>query len=187
MPEPAPSRSPSAAWQPTTQQRVFRQLLTCFAHPGHIAVLDDGDARMQVLATLLDGETTLADPHGLIATADWARLEARRAAPDRAAFVVADGAHAPEFAPQLGSLESPERGATLILAVAALGEGSVLRLSGPGIEDRAELAVRGWHRHWIRARADWVASFPLGVDIILCDGTRCAALPRTTRIEREPH
>ena len=35
---------------------------------------------------------------------------------------------------------------------------------------------------WLHQRAVWIAGFPLGVDILLCDATRIAALPRTTQI-----
>jgi alpha-D-ribose 1-methylphosphonate 5-triphosphate synthase subunit PhnH len=174
-------------WQPALQQRVFRRLLDCFACPGRIASSGDSDraALVTLLATLLDGETSLADPHRLIATADWPKLQARRDSAESAAFVVADGTRAPDFSPQLGTLESPERGATVVLTVTALGEGQPLRLSGAGIDGYSELAVSGWHPDWIDARADWVAAFPLGVDVILCNGARFAALPRTTHIEME--
>lgn len=174
-------------WQPALQQRVFRRLLDCFAYPGRIAPSGDTDRAplVTVLATLLDGETSLADPHRLIAAADWPKLQARPDSADSAAFVVADGTRAPDFSPQLGTLESPERGATVVLTVTALGEGQRLRLSGAGIDGHTELAVSGWHPGWIGARADWVAAFPLGVDIVLCDGARFTALPRTTHIETE--
>jgi alpha-D-ribose 1-methylphosphonate 5-triphosphate synthase subunit PhnH len=181
-PVPAPN-----AWLPAVQQRVFRRLLDCYARPGRIATLPGAGsgALLGVLATLLDGETGLADPHRLIDAADWPKLQARRASAERAAFVIADGACAPDFAPCLGTLESPEHGATLLLVVAALGMGQRLRLSGAGIDARSELSVTGLHPNWIVARAEWVAAFPLGVDMILCDGARFAALPRTTHIETE--
>jgi len=174
-------------WQPALQQRVFRRLLDCFAYPGRVAPSGDSGhtALITVLATLLDGETSLADPHRQIAAADWPKLQARRDSAESAAFVVADGARAPDFCPQLGSLESPERGATVVLTVTAVGEGQRLRLSGAGIDGHSELAVNGLHPGWINARADWVAAFPLGVDVILCDGAHFAALPRTTHIEME--
>ena len=174
-------------WQPALQQRVFRRLLDCFAYPGRIAPSGDTDRAplVTVLATLLDGETSLADPHRLIAAADWPKLQARPDSADSAAFVVADGTRAPDFSPQLGTLESPERGATVVLTVTALGEGQRLRLSGAGIDGHSALTVTGLHPDWIGARADWVAAFPLGVDMILFDSARFAALPRTTHIDME--
>lgn len=177
-----------AIWQPLTQQRAFRALMRAFAYPGRPAALDDTGttALTAVLATLLDGEASLADPHGLVNEADWPRLEARRAAPETADFVVLDGARAPDFAPRLGTLESPEKGATLILQLAALGAGDgvdkALRLTGPGIAETAQLAVTGLHSAWLAARRDWCAACPLGVDFILVDGQQAVCLPRTTHI-----
>jgi alpha-D-ribose 1-methylphosphonate 5-triphosphate synthase subunit PhnH len=187
MNDATPSSAILDVWQPTLQQRVFRRLLDCFAYPGQIAPSGDIQraALLTVLATLLDGETSLADPHRLIAAADWPKLQARPDTADSAAFVVADGARAPDFTPQLGTLESPERGATVVLTVATLGAGQRLRLSGAGIDGHTELAVTGLHPGWVDARADWVAAFPLGVDLILCDGACFAALPRTTHIATE--
>lgn len=178
-----------AVWQPLTQQRAFRALMRAFAYPGRPAELADTGtmALTAVLATLLDGEASLADPHEKVDVADWPRLEVRRAAPEAADFVVLDGARAPDFAPRLGTLESPEKGATLILQVAALGAGETYSLTGPGIADTMPLAVTGLHPAWLAARRDWCAAFPLGVDFILVDGQQAVCLPRTTRIqEREP-
>lgn len=182
-----PLHAPSV-WHPVTQQRIFRRLLDCFAYPGRISAWDgvECEALPALLGTLLDGETDLADPHRLVSARDWPKLEARRATPEAAAFVIADGTRAPDFAPRLGTLESPEQGTTLILAVVAVGEGPRLYLSGPGIPGRTELAVSGLHPGWVEARAEWVAFFPLGVDLIVCDGLRFAALPRTTHIETPP-
>lgn len=175
---------PASPWRPTTQQRIFRRLLDCFAHPGRIgSCVDAGrEAPLAVLAALTDGATTLADPHGRLSPADWPLLEARPEAAERAAFVLADGGRGPDFAPCLGTLAAPEAGATLVLALAALGRGPRLRLAGPGIAAESMLAVDGLDPGWLSARAQWVAQFPLGVDLILCDGTRFAALPRSTRI-----
>ncbi len=181
-----------AIWQPLTQQRAFRALMRAFAYPGRPAALADSGttALTAVLATLLDGEASLADPHEKMDAADWPRLEARRAAPEAADFIVLDGRRAPDFAPRLGTLESPEKGATLIVQVAALGAGDgvdkALSLTGPGIADTAQLAVTGLNPAWLAARRDWCAAFPLGVDFILVDAQQAVCLPRTTRIqERE--
>jgi alpha-D-ribose 1-methylphosphonate 5-triphosphate synthase subunit PhnH len=172
-----------AIFQPLTQQQVFRQLMGCFAYPGRVAEIG-ADALRALLATLLDGEVSLADPDGLVAAADWSKLETRASSPEAADFVVAAGAKAPAFAPRLGTLESPEKSATLLLRVNALGGGDRYRLSGPGVSHEATLAIDGLDARWVKTRAAWVAAFPLGVDLILVDRTRAAALPRTTRLAR---
>jgi alpha-D-ribose 1-methylphosphonate 5-triphosphate synthase subunit PhnH len=175
-------------WQPLAQQAVFRQLMRAFSYPGKVEVLcqnahDTQDAALpHVLATLLDAEVTLADPDNLLDADLLTLLEARVLVAERAQFIVARADRAPQFTPMLGSLESPEQGATVILRVACVGEGSTLHLSGPGVNGSANLQVRGLDPKWLAARSSWNAGFPLGVDMILVDGQRAVALPRTTRI-----
>lgn len=171
-------------WHPATQQRIFRRLMIAFAYPGRVQPLcaESRDALRAVLATLVDAEVGLADPKGLVAVDDWHRLEARRAAPEQANFIVACGDATPDFQPALGTLESPELGATLVLRVAALGHGKALHLSGPGIHGESVLEVGGLNAAWLSRRETWNGAFPVGVDMILVDDCRAAALPRTTRI-----
>lgn len=174
-------------WRADAQQRMFRELVEAFSRPGAVRDLTDWLAgilaQRAVLATLMDGETTLADPHARLGAADWSLLQARRDATETARYVVADGRRAPDFQPALGTLESPESGATLMIEVAAVGSGPLaLELAGPGIAGRHELRLDGLHPAWLLRRADWTTGFPLGVDILLTDAARIAALPRTTRV-----
>lgn len=177
-----------SAWEPLTQQCVFRRLLEAFSYPGRVvsvARADTAPALSLLLATLVDAQVVLADPQGLIAADDWWRLGARREAPEIAHFIVARGDLAPAFEPSMGTLESPELGATVVLRVDSLGDGRPLSLTGPGIDGAATLAIGGLDPAWLARRAAWNGAFPLGVDVILVDETRLAALPRTTRIEFE--
>ena len=174
-------------WQADVQQRVFRELIEAFSRPGDIrdlcACVDGAAAQRAVLATLLDGETTLADPHGQIAEADRPLLQAKQGATEMARYVVADGRRAPDFQPALGSLESPEFGATILIEVELLGQGALsLELTGPGVDSRRALCLAGLHPDWLARRADWVGGFPLGVDLLLFAAQRLVALPRTTHI-----
>lgn len=171
----------AAVWQPDTQQHAYRQLMQAFANPGQLETLSD-EAALLTLATLLDGATSLADVHGLISTLDWARLETVSAIAETAHFVLADGAQAPTFTPGIGTLESPEEGATLLLSVASLNSGSSYTLSGPGVDGSRNVAVRGLNPAWLASRESWNAAFPMGVDIVLLAGKQVMALPRTTRI-----
>ncbi|MDR0997147.1 MAG: phosphonate C-P lyase system protein PhnH [Zoogloeaceae bacterium] len=175
------------AWQPLVQQQVFRSLLTAFAYPGRIAVLPEGQALLHTLAALIDSETSLADVTGQIAEDDLRRLAARPATPETARFVVADGAAAPGFTPCLGSLDSPEYGATLIVRVAKIGEGTALQLAGPGIAKTQRVQINGLHSAWLSARAEWNAGFPLGVDFLFVAADQAVALPRTTGIVEGGH
>lgn len=170
------------AWSAHCQQGVFRQLMRAFSFPGRIETLAGGAALTQTLATLVDSEVTLADPQHLVDALTRQRLQTRMAAAERAHFIVADGQLPPAFAPHLGTLESPERGATILLQVAALGEGPGWRLSGPGIPAVQPLAVTGLDPAWMAHRNSWNEGFPMGVDMILIDCSRIVALPRSTRI-----
>jgi alpha-D-ribose 1-methylphosphonate 5-triphosphate synthase subunit PhnH len=178
----------SGVWQPRMQQQLFRSLLDAFSYPGRIAACANHSepAWLAILAALVDGETTLADPQQMLDESWWPKLEARCAAPEQSAFVLLDGRHAPDLNPRLGTLEAPEAGATLLLRVDSLRNDSggelSLHLSGPGIRQHVVLGVSGLHPAWIVARNAWVANFPLGTEMVLCDETRFVALPRTTRI-----
>ena len=178
----------SGVWQPRMQQQLFRGLLQAFSYPGRIAACADhgAPAWLAVLAALVDGETTLADPQKMLDEAWWPKLEARSASPEQAAFILLDGSYAPELNPRLGTLEAPEAGATLLLRVDSLhadaGGELNLRLNGPGILQQVALGVSGLHPAWISARNVWVENFPLGIEMVLCDENRFVALPRTTRI-----
>lgn len=176
---------PYSIWQGGVQQSIFRELVEAYSRPGQVRDLTDWidgtNARRVVLATLMDGESTLADPHGMIPDEDWPLLQARRDTAENARYVVVDGSRDATFNPCLGSLSSPEFGATLLIAVEAVGIGSqAIALTGPGVEAQLELCLSGLHPDWLARRPDWVSTFPLGVDILFCDAQRMVALPRTT-------
>ena len=171
------------AWSSPRQQIVFRQLLSAFSFPGRIETLTEGDALTQTLATLVDREATLADPQNLLNDLTSQRLQARMTWPERAQFIVADGSLSPIFEPNLGTLESPEQGATILLKVAALeslDKDTCWQLTGPGIATTQTLGIACLDPAWLVRRQAWNEGFPLGVDLILMDETRVVALPRTT-------
>ena len=174
-------------WRPENHQALFRLLLEAAARPGHVANLSahlgGAPAALGVLATLCDSTQTLADAGGLLDAGAWRFLDARPAPPEAAAFILADGAAPPGFTPQLGTLEAPETGATLIVRVERLGEGQRLILAGPGIKGDCPLHVAGLALQWLSLRAVWCAHFPLGCDIALADASRVAILPRPTTIK----
>lgn len=178
-----------AIYQPRNQQRTFRLLLDAMARPGTLADLTPWTggraAHLAVLATLCDGEVSLADPDGLVDMDAWRFLECRRGVADNARFIVAQGSSAPpqDLAPMLGTLATPELGATLVLAVTGLGQlGLRAHLSGPGIAGTADVRLGTLHGAWLERRGEWNRFFPMGVDIVLADRHRIMALPRTTRI-----
>ncbi len=175
-----------ACWQADPQQQVFRLLLDAYSFPGKVQTLPAGlaPAHRALLAALLDNTVSLHDCHGLLATHDSGLLQARHVAATEADFLLCDGAASTLPTPKLGTLSEPERSATLVLVLAAVGAGeTLLHLRGPGIADTTPLSVGGWQRQWLEQRQHWCAAFPLGVDMILCDAQRLVAIPRTTTLE----
>lgn len=176
-----------SVWSPLYQQRTFRALMTAFSFPGRpqsLPLCSDATSPTGIAAVLCDNEVSLADPDQLIGPADMRRLGTREASADSAGFVIAEGNRAPGFAPVLGTLAEPEKGATLIIRVDSI-EGSndfPLILEGPGIAGTQALPVSGLNSQWLAQRARWNRNFPMGIDLILVDDTRVVALPRTTRI-----
>lgn len=178
-------------WTPEAQQQAFRAVLDGFARPGTRVPAEPPGAVLMFLSAVLDESVNLADPAGVL-DADVRRLLLAPTAPaTQARFVLLDGRRPPEagFEPALGTLESPEGGATLLLTVDALGDTSppaqalVLQLRGPGVAGMRALAVSGLHPDWLARRAAWVDAYPLGVDIVLAAPDALVALPRTTRVE----
>lgn len=181
---------PAGIWAPEVQQQVFRRLLQCMARPGRVEQLDDligGDpAHLAVLAVLADHSVTLADPDHCLCGTERSRLEVQDARLDCARYILARGDNKPSFTPCRGDLANPDLGATILLIAGSLGEGRIrLNLRGPGLEQPRDLLLDGIAPEWFIKREEWGDRFPLGVDLILIDGGRIAALPRTTKIAGE--
>lgn len=192
---------PAEWWMPDAQQQAFRAVLDGFARPGTRVAAQgataQGNSVLMFLSAVLDESVSLADPLGLLG-ADARRLLLAPSAPvEGARFVLLDGRMPADagWQPSLGTLESPEQGATLVLTVDGLGDaettpasgGTVLQLQGPGVPGVRTLAVSGLDGSWLRRRAAWVAAFPLGVDLVLAAPEALVALPRTTRIAVVSH
>lgn len=185
-------------WMAEAQQTAFRAVLDGFARPGTLVPTqgDGAEAVLMFLSAVLDESVSLADPLGLLGADTRRLLLAPTASANQARFVLLDGRPPPDAAwqPTLGTLESPELGATLVLTVDALADRSVepaesvvrLRLQGPGIPGTCLVSVTGLDRRWLAQRAVWVGAFPLGVDLVLAAPHALVALPRTTRIAIEP-
>lgn len=158
------------------------------SRPGTICDLSEHigheSAAVGVLATLLDNSTTVGDPDELLDDQAWALLGATKCRPEEAAFIICLADRQPDFAPLLGTLESPELSATVLLSCAGVGEGgATYALNGPGINGRTTLQISGVDHAWFSKRQEWTDHYPLGVDLIFADRSRVAALPRTTRVE----
>ncbi|MFA5123154.1 phosphonate C-P lyase system protein PhnH, partial [Zavarzinia sp.] len=175
-------------------QAAFRAVLDAMSRPGRIHRLAEpatapaglSPAAASVLAALADGDTPVyLGCSGAAAQAFVTRaLGAPRVALGEAAFAVvtaADLLPLDRFAP--GSESYPDRSATVIVEVTALGRGTTYRLRGPGVQGTAELAVEGLPAGFGAAWMVQRAGFPTGVDLVICCGDRLAALPRTVAVE----
>jgi alpha-D-ribose 1-methylphosphonate 5-triphosphate synthase subunit PhnH len=180
-------------------QGHFRRLLEAMAEPGRVVTLGAEIARpppplapatFALALSLVDLETPLWLDQALRCPDVLETLRFHCGAPiveatQRAAFALAaDASGLPPldaFAP--GTAEYPDRSTTLIVQVGALGQGRSVRLSGPGIEGVRGLMADGpAPGFWQQVRANH-ARFPEGIDIVLVEGVRIAALPRSTAVE----
>lgn len=173
-------------WLADGQRVVFRTVLEAWARPGCVVNLGPwtggSSTALTVLAALCDAGTTFCDVHLLLSKGERGRLGALPGSSAEAAFVLADATKDPgELTLARGTLLAPEKGATLILANVAIGSGRELSLSGPGIDGSVNLRLGGIHSNWWIARERW-GGFPMGVDVVLCSGSRAVCLPRHTRI-----
>jgi alpha-D-ribose 1-methylphosphonate 5-triphosphate synthase subunit PhnH len=176
-----------AIWQPANQQRIFRALMEAMSRPGSLqdvhSWLGGAAAWRGVLATLLDGRTSLADCHDLLDRHDWPLLQARAEQAATADYLLCQGRRPVTMKAKVGTLTCPDQSATVLVQVDTLGHGpDILRLHGPGIKSSKVLQVCGLAPAWQCWREEHL-SFPLGIDMILVDQHALAAIPRTTRVE----
>ncbi len=176
-------------------QRTFRAVLDAMARPGTVHRLAGAPhgpaplaaATVAVCLTLVDLDTPVWADAAAAPALDYLRFHCGcpAAGPDSAAFaLIADARALPalDMVP-VGLPEYPDRSATLIIQVAGLTPGQGRRLTGPGVDGAARLAIAGLDERFWPAWADNLALFPLGFDVIFTSGDQVAALPRTTRVE----
>jgi alpha-D-ribose 1-methylphosphonate 5-triphosphate synthase subunit PhnH len=183
-------------------QAVFRSVMDALAHPGTIVSVGGlartppplGCAGGAVALTLLDYETPVwLDPAVAQSPEAVAWLRFHTGAPltddpHQAAFgIMGDPPRMPQFeAFSQGSMEYPDRAATLVLQVERLSGSGGFWLSGPGIREGRALFASPLPADFVaRMRANH-ALFPRGLDIILAAGTMLAALPRSVHVAMEP-
>jgi alpha-D-ribose 1-methylphosphonate 5-triphosphate synthase subunit PhnH len=174
-------------------QSTFRAVLDAMARPGRLHEVGEGlaapaplhSATAAVLLTLVDNETPLWLDAPAAAARDWLVFHCGAVivdAPDKVAFALA--LSLPDLSLlSAGSHESPESSATLILQIAALGQGPQYRLSGPGLREPVMLAAVGLPTNFAETWRQNHALYPRGVDIVLCAGKWVTALPRSVSIE----
>ncbi|WP_210583691.1 phosphonate C-P lyase system protein PhnH [Streptomyces sp. GESEQ-35] len=184
---------------PAQAQGVFRAVLDALARPGFVTRYPADvpgtvpTALLPVLAladlgtgfcVLEDGVQRWSDVVSVATNAPAVPLEAARLA-------AAVRPVTPDEIRRLhrGSAEAPEDGALLCLPVSDLHGGARnWRLSGPGIPGELVVAPHGLPAGIVEARAEAVAGFPAGVDLLLAtpDG-RVLGLPRSTTLVEEDY
>jgi alpha-D-ribose 1-methylphosphonate 5-triphosphate synthase subunit PhnH len=182
-------------------QCIFRCALTALSEPGRVLELPValeatcrqlggavGPAALGLMLALADGDTPVWLDGRAAAVAAFLGFHTGAPAVERpmaARFaLIAD----PNACPKLGAFDSgtveyPDRSATLIIEVNQLASGGRIDFSGPGIPTRRFLAIDGLPADFV---ADWSlnhALFPCGVDILLTCGRQVLGLPRSTALE----
>jgi len=195
-------RQPGFADPVHDSQQTFRAVLAAMSRPGAVVplprVLDLPEGMpagaLAVLLTLADLDTPVW-PHGPAAGQDlaaWLSFACGcplAASPEEAAYALMDirpeGAGLdPAVLARLpaGTPEYPDRGATVIVAVAGMDGGCGARVSGPGVRGEGSIRVPGTDAvFWEYARG-LGELFPLGLDFIFASRGEVVCLPRSARI-----
>jgi alpha-D-ribose 1-methylphosphonate 5-triphosphate synthase subunit PhnH len=182
-------------------QAVFRSVMDAMARPGTIVATGGlaqapqplGLAAAAVALTLIDYETPVWLDPALAQSPEvtaWLRFHTGAPLTDdprQAAFgFIADPPRTPPFeAFSQGSMEYPDRAATLVLQVERLSGNAGFCLSGPGVRGSRALTASPLPADFAaRTRANR-ALFPRGLDIILASATMVVALPRSVHVATE--
>ena len=173
-------------------QSCFRAVLDAMSHPGRVLSAGLGldppaplaPATAAVLLTLADAETLVWLDDAAAPATDWLRFHCGVTLAEAGAAAFPVCLSLPRLATfDWGSHDGPETSATVILQLPSLEDGPPLRLSGPGLSGPATVRLGALPAGFV---AEWRANhaaYPRGVDMVLCAGTRLAALPRTLTIE----
>jgi alpha-D-ribose 1-methylphosphonate 5-triphosphate synthase subunit PhnH len=173
--------------RPVEAAHAFRAALGAMARPGTVHRVRGArppaplsPAAGALALTLADGDTPLwlAPSLDHEAVRAWIAFHAGApfGPPGEARFAFGRWDELPLDAFAVGTPEYPDRSATLVVEVDAIGRAH--RLTGPGIETEAWLTVLD--PGFFRANR---ARFPLGLDVFLACGDRLAALPRAVLVD----
>lgn len=178
-------------------QRLFRDILEAFSHPGRAVALSRAPdavgplspAATAFVLTLIDADTPLwlAPSLAVPAVTDFVRFHTGApimARESEALFAVMT----PERVPLLdgfaiGTDPFPDRSATLIIEVPSLSGGPARTLRGPGIDGSTTFTVDGLPPSFVTEWKDNHAMFPCGIDLVFTAGTELLALPRSITVE----
>jgi len=180
-------------------QRCFRAVMTAMAQPGSQQAFDPGTLAppaplspqgAALALTLFDYDTPVWLDTPLRKSPDVAAyLTFHTGAPivsepvdahfalvqDATSLVPLSGFHQ-------GTLEYPDRAATLILCGTEFGTGEAALLDGPGLKDPRRFSAAPLPPRFWQQTQDNTAQFPRGVDVIFAGKAEIAALPRSSTV-----
>lgn len=182
---------------PDVAQATFRAVMEALARPGVVSELPQAELPQAGLPPVLLPLHALADygtgacvigDDGSCADALRIATDAPAVALDEARLVAALQSITVTQLRSLhrGTAETPEAGALAAVPVQSLDGGVPLLVSGPGVREQRRVAPTGLPDGFAAARAEAVAGFPAGIDLLLIDpGGRTVGLPRTTVVSEE--
>lgn len=164
----------------------FRGALNALAYPGRLhrvtPLFDSG--LLAMASVLLYAEVTYHYRGGRDIQLIEALTGTRPADAAAADYLLSDGESLELLAQaRVGTQDSPEFGATLVIDCLTATRSSKTVLTGPGIDGSRQLELP-LSRELLEEREEKNSGFPLGVDcFLLIGGHGLIGLPRTTRIE----
>lgn len=158
---------------------TFEALMWAMSRPGTVRQIPE-PGLLPVALALVDIETQVyCDDSALAETIS--RTGARHADADEAGYLFMTGDPLPAIrAATPGSALYPDEGATIVIA-ASLTNGPQVRLTGPGIETHVEVSPDLPPSFWAERASR--SAYPAGHDLIIVEGQRILALPRSTKVE----
>ena len=176
------SASPLPSADEVRDNATYDALMWSLARPGTVRRLPQRGLPA-ILRTLVDRECRVWSDDAVLARLA-SEAGARRARPEEAdhAFISDPSAALDALAAfPIGSALYPDEGATVVVA-ATVGEGRLLRLAGPGIEDCIEIRLGAMPDAFLALR-DQRCRYPAGLDLFFVHGDRVVGLPRSTSVE----
>ena len=170
---------------------TFRIILQGMSHPGKVYALPDLSGKessaVELLGCLMDNEVKFAVLGDTDLEAVLVRhTDSRPTSVEDADFVIAcngtTNGRLVSF--NRGSLEYPDKGATILYLVEELSENEgEITLSGPGINGKAVLRISGLPLSELHLLGQVNREFPLGIDAIFLDRSgSIVCIPRSSHI-----
>ncbi|TVT28965.1 phosphonate C-P lyase system protein PhnH [Salinicoccus cyprini] len=175
-------------------QQHYRKLIDLFSRPGEMEAGTLGipnftrfsDAVLATVLTLFDNEVSFSTIEQGDREEFMTLTGAKAAQNSEADFIVVKESELTAEMMEtmkVGTLASPEKSATLIIEVEAIGSGHAYQLQGPGIKAVNALGMT-LDPKWMALRDVRCAEFPIGIDLILVDReNHMTVIPRTTTVE----